>query len=467
MDGTGFFVAQPEILFTHAYMMGEDRQNRGKMHPLPPLLPAEVAAWIEDRADTVVSFWDSTFRMDEGAFEVAISRERPRVAWIYCHPTTRAMGLRFCSIARRSGAVVLAGGPDAQLYPARYLRSGADAILHGSGEAATLDLLVGLRTSDYRPTWDLLGRVAGISYLDEHGTVREAAGAVREQPIDALPLPFRDPEATRIHLERWLKVRKYRPLALRSARGCPLACGFCTHSVFGKPYQRRRPEAVVAEMKGLAGRFPLDRFVFMDELFVFDDQWLRDFANGLKGATVPFEATAHPNTVTPSAIAALVDARCTRLELDATSGSGRLLDALGWTHDPSSVFRAASLIREAGIELGLRVQIGLPGETREDLDQTLEMVDLIGPAGVEVTRVDPGAPAIFRKDWCRVVAGPVVEDAARSTPLPGPVLVAAANWLTTRGQARLPEGPAARLRRAASQPLLRAAVKALPGLRRR
>ena len=59
--------------------------------------------------------------------------------------------------------------------------------------------------------------------------------------------------------------------------------------------------------------------------------------------------------------------------------------------------------------LGLQVFVGLPGETRADLDASMEMVRVVEPEGVEVTRVDPGSPALFRKDWERVVAGALAE----------------------------------------------------------
>ena len=114
--------------------------------------------------------------------------------------------------------------------------------------------------------------------------------------------------------------------------------------------------------------------------------------------------------------------------------------------------------------MGLRVLVGLPGESRADLDATMEMVRIIQPSGVEVTRVDPGSPALFRKDWQRVVAGPLLAAAADDSVLPAPVLDAAVAWMNSVGsvvdadpldQAR---GLLARLRR----PLLRAVVRALP-----
>lgn len=469
MDATGQYVVQPEVLFAHAYMLGLDHRRHGALHPLPPLEPSEIAAFIAEKALTAVETWDPTFRRDLGSFEVAVSRLRPRVAWLYTHPTTRETGTRFCAVARGAGAMVIAAGPDALLRPALYLRSGADAVVLGEGENATLDLVLALRTSDYRPSAEVLAHIPGICWMDDHGTLRYSAGSERAVPIEQLPRAYRDPESTRVHLDRWLAVKQHRQLAVRSARGCPVSCGFCTNTVFGRPYRRRTPSDVVAELVDLSDRFPVERFVFTDEMFVFDPMWIADFCKEVErsGRTLRFGASGHPATLDKASIHALARAGLERLELDAASGSSRLLNKLGWSYDPSAIYRAATVLRAAGIELGLQVLVGLPGEAREDLDATMQMVSIINPQGVEVTRVDPDSPALFRKDWARVVEGPYADLAKKEGVLPAPVLDAAGSWLATYGETGQNLSIPARMMRAARRPLLRAAVRALPGRLRR
>ncbi len=453
-----------EVLFAHAYLVAQDRRPLGFMHPLPPLQPAEVAAWLQDQANARVEIWDSTFRDSLASFEVACSRARPRMAWIHTHPTTRAAAHELMAIARRSGAVVVAAGPDAGLRPEEYLRAGADAVVPGEGEDATLQLLQALRASHYRASVELLDRVPGLRYLDNQGQLRRSAGKPRTVAVERLPWPLREEESTRIHLERWRDHRKYRPLALSSARGCPALCGFCTASVFGRAYRRRGPKEVAAEVARLAERFEFDRLVFVDEVFLFDRLWLREFAAAMRdGPAVRFEGCAHPGILPTDLLGELAEVGLMRVEVDAASGSSRLLTELGWSYGPADVYRAVSAIRGAGINLGLQVTVGLPGETRRDLDATMEMVRVAEPDGVEVTRVDPGSPALFRKDWERVVGGPVAESDGRR--LPRPVLQTAADWLLLNG-GHLPDDPAphkrgllGRVRR----PLLRAALKVLPG----
>jgi radical SAM superfamily enzyme YgiQ (UPF0313 family) len=459
----------PELLFAHAYMVSDDPRPLGHMHPLPPLHPAEVAAWVAREAAAAVEVWDPTFRLGTAAFDVEVSRRRPRAAWIHSHPTTRAAALSMIAHARKAGAVIVVGGPDAQVRPGLYLQGGADAVVPHEGEEATHALLLALRAAQFRASPELLSRVPGLVWMDDHGTVRTSAGKARLPEVGRLPRPLREPQATRIHLERWLEIRRYRPLAVATARGCPLSCGFCSNSVFGRPYRRRDPREVVAEMRELLDTFDVDRFLLTDEVFLFDRHWLREFAAELRalGGPVPFEATAHPAHVDPQIIRELASVGLLHLELDAASGSDALLRRLDWSYRPSDVYRAATSLREAGVGVGLRVMAGLPEEERSDLDATMEMVEVVQPHGVEVTRVDPGSPALFRKDWERIIEGPCAERARRSRPLPHAVLEAAVAWMQSVGRAESPDA-VDRVRALvgrARRPMLRALVRALPARR--
>lgn len=462
---TGAPHERPEILFAHAYLLVGDGHPLGSMHPLPPLQPAEVAAWVAQEAGARVELWDSTFRVDVRSFDVAVAHRRPAVAWLYTHPTTRRDALEMVRLARNAGAVVVAAGPDAGLQPATYLRAGADAVLPGEGEDATLSLLQALRSAHFRATPQLLARVPGLHYLDQHGTVRSAGGKRRLVDMTRLPRPLREPEQTQIHLERWDDVDRPRTLAVRTARGCPASCGYCTRDVFGRPYRRRSPEDVAAELAELCGTFDVERFRFADELFLYDSHWLRELAAEISRLElqVTFEGSAHPGVFDPGAMRAMAKVGLRRLDMHAASGSDRLLQQLDWSYRPGDLYRAAAAVREAGVGLRLQVFVGLPGETREDLDATLEMVRLVQPGGVEVTRVDPGSPALFRQDWERVIDGPL---AKRGGPeVPTSALLPAATFMRSVGErdrddaSERVRGLAAR----AGRPLLRAWVRAAPG----
>lgn len=460
---------RPEVLLAHAYFQAYDAHPLAFMCPLPPLKPASVGAWIQQESGQDVALWDSTFRVGAESFEIAVSRISPPIVWLYTHPTTRESGAAMLAAARRSGAAVLAGGPDASLRPAFYLRAGADAVVAGEGEATSLALVLALRAEHYRASEQLLKRIPGVHYLDAFGTVRCSEGTAPDIEVERLPRPLRDPTETRIHLERWAELGRPRSLSLLSARGCPIPCGYCSHSVSGRPYRRRSPAAVVDEMEELVYGFDLDRLIFDDETFASDAIWLKEFAVQMKsrGLRISFEGSAHPSLLDPDVLGPLTEVGLTHIDLHAASGSARLLEALDWSYSPSDVYRSASALREASVSLSLQVFVGLPGETRADLDASMEMVRLVEPEGVEVTRVDPGSPALFRKDWERVVAGALAERPRPAHGPPSAVLDAAVTWMRSVGRSGTGD-PIDALRGVAGQvgrPVLRALVRGLPGAR--
>ena len=459
---------QVEALFAHAYYLGDASSAPGFMCPLPPLRHLEVAAWVQAEAGATLEIWDPTFRVQPNSFEIVVSRLRPRMVWLYTHPTTRTPALQMVRAARRGGAVVFVGGPDAAIGPARYLNAGADlAVDDESAESQTLALLLALRASSFRYSPELAARVPGLVFRGRDGRAQKSEGESAPVDLDQLPRPLRDPVQTRIHLERWLDHRHHRALALRSARGCPGPCGYCSSSVFGRPYRRRSPGDVVAEMSELSEQLEIDRFVFVDEVFLFDNHWISEFAQALEreGPGIPFEARAHPAFLSPGMLSLLAEAGLVHVDLDAASGSSVLLKRLDWSYAPSDVYRAVSWIRKAGLSLSLQVLVGLPGESREDLDASLEMARLVAAEGVEVTRVDPDSPALFRKDWERLVEGSLREAAEREARLPSSVLDAAVSYLQSTASGRDPnlafafQGLVDRFRR----PLLRQLVRNLPG----
>jgi hypothetical protein len=456
---------RPEVLFAHAYFVAEDRRPFGLLHPLPPLQPAQLAAWLAEEADARGELWDPTFRFGCACFDVAVSRLRPQIAWLHTHPTTREVARRMIVQARNSGAAVVAGGPDASLRPSIYLEAGADVVVAGEGEAEMLALLMALRANEYSPTPEALARVPGIHYLDEHGTIRRGVGQARPVDLERIPWPMREPEQTRIHLERWLDHGRARTLAVASARGCPIRCSFCSQRIFGRPYRRRAPIDVVDEMADLAERFEVDQLRFCDELFLFDRHWLREFAGLLaeRDLRIPFEGTAHALHVDAATVELLAGVGLARLDLRAASGSDRLMDHLGWSYRPADIYRAASEIKRTGVQLDLQVLVGIPGESRSDLEATLEMVGIIEPGGVDITRVDPGSPALFRMDWERVVEGSMARRGLDEPPLPPAILDAAVAWMRSVGPAGAdPMDTAPGLLSRLRLPLLRALLRFAP-----
>ncbi len=110
---------------------------------------------------------------------------------------------------------------------------------------------------------------------------------------------------------------------------------------------------------------------------------------------VEMTVECNPDTVTPELLAAYQEVGVDRISLGVQSMVPHVLEALGRTHDPASVERAVSYIRQAGIStFNLDLIYGAVGETIEDWQTTLDRVGALEPPHVSAyaLTVEAGTP---------------------------------------------------------------------------
>jgi anaerobic magnesium-protoporphyrin IX monomethyl ester cyclase len=96
--------------------------------------------------------------------------------------------------------------------------------------------------------------------------------------------------------------------------------------------------------------------------------------------------------VTAEIARALSASGCQTAWIGAESGSQRILDAMEKGTRVEQIGDATRLLHEAGVAVGFFLQFGYPGETRDDIDRTIDMVRVCAPddIGVSVSYPLPG-----------------------------------------------------------------------------
>lgn len=140
--------------------------------------------------------------------------------------------------------------------------------------------------------------------------------------------------------------------------------------------------------------FAPDHLWIADDIFGLKPGWLKRFADLLteRAAVVPFKCLLRADQVTPAFAADLRRAGCRTAWLGAESGSQRVLDSMEKGTRVEQIVAARRLLGAEGIEVGFFLQFGYPGEVREDIDKTLDMVRTCRPddIGVSVSYPLPG-----------------------------------------------------------------------------
>jgi anaerobic magnesium-protoporphyrin IX monomethyl ester cyclase len=302
----------------------------------------------------------------------------------------RAAAFAMTRMARARGCRVVVSGSDATDHPQAYLEAGAEFVLIGEAERTLVEL------SDC-----LLRRQQGDA-ADIHGLCfRSSTGELVRTPprpfirdLDALPFPAWDLVDVERYRRVWKSRHGYHSMSIASTRGCPYHCNWCAKPIYGQRYAVRSPDNVADELAWLKRRYGPDQVAFVDDIFGLQPGWVERFAAAVvaRGAVTPFKCLSRADLLGERVVAALRAAGCRTVWLGAESGSQRILDAMEKGTRVEQIREAARLLRAARIEVGFFLQFGYPGETREDIEKTRELVRDCRPddIGISVSYPLPG-----------------------------------------------------------------------------
>ncbi len=94
--------------------------------------------------------------------------------------------------------------------------------------------------------------------------------------------------------------------------------------------------------------------------------------------------SAKPKPVSRSAIRVLKEHRVRTIELGTPTFNDRILDMLSRGHTSEDSRNALMLMKEEGFETGMQVMVGLPGETDDDLYETVSAIVSLAPSFIRI-----------------------------------------------------------------------------------
>ncbi|MCA9907404.1 MAG: radical SAM protein [Anaerolineae bacterium] len=389
-----------DILFGQSYFLRFDPKLYDAMQPYPPLGTLYAAAIMRERGYQVALF-DAMLSEGTHEWEVALERHAPRYAVIYEDNFNylskmsllrmREAALAMIQMAMARGCIVIVCGSDASDHPAVYLQAGADYIIQGEGDATLPELIDHLHNHADPNVHD----IPGIAYLDAMESVARTLPRPVISDLDALPFPAWDLVDRARYQHIWRERHGYYSMNLVTTRGCPFHCNWCAKPIWGQRYHVRSPENVVAEMQWLKENFAPDHIWFMDDIMGIQDKWIEQFADRLDevGLRIPFKSLNRVDLLLRGrAIPALARAGAQIVWVGAESGSQKILDAMDKGTTVEQIYEATRQLHAHGVKVAFFLQFGYPGETRADIELTLQMVRDLLPddIGISVSYPLPG-----------------------------------------------------------------------------
>lgn len=382
-----------DILFGQSYYLRFDPKLYDAMMPYPPLGTLFAASLMREQGYDV-ALYDAMLAESEAEWAAALDRYQPRYAVLFednfnylskmCLLNMRQAAFTMSQMAKERGITVIVCGADATDHYRAYLQNGADYVILGEGEITLTELMAALEA--HQP----LAHIPGLAFAD---TLTPARPVMKN--LDALPFPAWDLVETDKYRRIWLEKHGYYSVNMVTTRGCPYKCNWCAKPIWGQRYNVRSPENVIAELIWLRDNVQPDHIWFADDIFGLKPGWVQRFADLVEEhhLTIPFKCLSRADLLlVEDTVQAMKRANADIIWIGAESGSQKILDAMDKGTQVEQIYESARRLREAHIRVGFFLQFGYPGEDREDIAKTIEMVRACMPddIGISVSYPLPG-----------------------------------------------------------------------------
>jgi len=386
------------ILFTHSYFLKFDPKQWSLGLPYPPLGTLYAAAVMREKG-YCTSLYDVMFAEGPDMVIEAIKVNKPEFFVIYddgfnyltkmCLTNMREAAFKMCKIARENGCKVIVSSSDATDRFAEYLAEGADFVLLGEGEYTLLELVDALKEGITN-----FSAIRGVAYQEGAQVIRTLGRPVI-RALDELPLPAWDLVEMDLYRQTWLKNAGYFSINMSTTRGCPFKCNWCAKPIYGNRYNSHSPARVVAEMKLLHERYQIDHIWFCDDIFGLKPGWVKEFAAILNEESlhIRFKIQSRADLLEEEeTVKALASGGCEQVWIGAESGSQKILDAMDKGITVEQIHQSTALMKKHHIKPSFFIQFGYLGETKEDIDLTIAMINALLPyeIGISVSYPLPG-----------------------------------------------------------------------------
>lgn len=346
-------------------------EGKRDSYPQPPIGLASVAAVLEDKID-VLPIFDGNFSNNyiKELKSLIISKEPDVVGFTAYTPFARkvmegARAIKEIDI----NIFVVVGGPHVTVLPEKTLTRcpEIDVAVYGEGDLTIQELMQG------RP----LNEIEGIAYRDGEKVMKNQPRAYIND-LDSLPFPAYHllpnfPEGYRSHPPKGSGARW---ASVMWSRGCPFNCSYCSREAsFGRVYRCNSPKYVVSLLNHLHDKFGIKEVTFYDDVFTLNRSKTIKLLELLYpenlGFKLSWDCETRVDLVDQELLQAMKLAGCHTIAYGIEHGL--------WIHEikggRATIEQAEKVVRwthEAGIQTIGYFMIGLPHETAETIQRTIE-----------------------------------------------------------------------------------------------
>lgn len=248
--------------------------------------------------------------------------------------------------------------------------SPVDMLCLGEGEFTMLDLAETLLENSAN-----LAGVRGLVWRDQQGVVQDNGPAPLHENLDDFPFPARElVDFNRFALHSHVASGSRRAGTIITSRGCPFRCIFCSaHLTHGRKYRFHSDDYVVAEIRTLRDEYGVEYVFIEDDSFTVNRERIRrlsrKFREELPG--MKFGCFSRVDIFDEEMARLLREAGVSLVVFGIESAVPEVLKKMRKGTDVSNAQQAIELCRRYHIESFASFVVGMPFETRRDIEETI------------------------------------------------------------------------------------------------
>lgn len=360
---------------------------------LPPLGLAYIAAVLE-RAGHEVEIIDGVVRSTNYGYSLEdlqndIALSTARVVGITATTPQIGVAIETIKLVKEVDPekITILGGPHISSLPETLLKVPAlDYGVFGEGELTMLEIV------DKIARQEKVEEVAGVIYRD--GEKIEYRPRPFIQNLDELPFPARHLLPMDEYHPAIVSYRRLPASQIITSRGCPFRCRFCHKATTGYKFRVHSPDRVLNEMESLIDRYGVKDIQIFDDAFTIQPERVKRICEGIleRKLNIGWSCLSRADSITPELVSIMKEAGCYQIGMGVESGSPRILKLLRKDETKEQIKKAVEVIQSVGIEVRAFFMIGIPTETKEEVQMTIDFAKELNPGIVQflVTTPYPG-----------------------------------------------------------------------------
>jgi len=355
----------------------------------PPLGLCQLAA--VDRNNLIQVFDAEGEGLNKEETKITLREIKPKVLGLTVTSFTLDIVEEWAAFAKSINAIVIVGGPHASLAPNDVFDKcpSVDFIVRGEGEVIINELIDSVLSG--KSNLNLKGVCERLS-SDNYYIAVEIL-----KVIDFSFLPF--PVLKNLPINNYnCPDAKNKPMVtMMTMRGCPYTCEFCSSpAVMGKVLRGWDISQVINELKYLVFELGIKEISFVDDVFTINSKRTIELCSEIvkNQLDISWFCNARADHIIPEIAQAMKQAGCHQTYLGFESGSQIILDNIKKRTKVERLVKGAETLKEHGINRSIGFVIGLPGETDETVNLSIELAKRLKPERLQFTRFTPlvGSP---------------------------------------------------------------------------